>query len=89
MVVHLVTTLGFILSVMALVDLEAHTGVTTVGLELLHIGQLEVWVVGLVEMMDTQLVAHVREVFDIAWGGVGVFTSVSIDGLVMVFDLHK
>ncbi len=38
--------------------------------------------------MDTQLIAHDREVYDIAWGGVGVFASVSADGSVRVFDLR-
>ncbi|GLU24112.1 hypothetical protein SLE2022_400730 [Rubroshorea leprosula] len=31
--------------------------------------------------------AHDKEVYDIAWGGVGVFASVSADGSVRVFDL--
>lgn len=39
-------------------------------------------------MVDTQLIAHDREVYDIAWGGVGVFASVSADGSVRVFDLR-
>ncbi|KAF5781497.1 putative transcription factor WD40-like family [Helianthus annuus] len=39
------------------------------------------------EMVDTQLIAHDKEVYDIAWGGVGVFASVSNDGSVRVFDL--
>lgn len=39
-------------------------------------------------VVDTQLIAHDREVFDIAWGGVGVFASVSADGSVRVFDLR-
>ncbi len=39
--------------------------------------------------MDTQLIAHDREVYDIAWGGVGVFASVSADGSVRVFDLRR
>jgi len=38
--------------------------------------------------VDTQLIAHDREVYDIAWGGVGVFASVSADGSVRVFDLR-
>ena len=38
--------------------------------------------------MDTQLIAHDKEVYDIAWGGVGVFASVSADGSVRVFDLR-
>ena len=29
------------------------------------------------EVVDTQLIAHDKEVYDIAWGGVGVFASVS------------
>ena len=40
-------------------------------------------------MVDTQLIAHDREVYDIAWGGVGVFASVSADGSVRVFDLRR
>lgn len=35
-----------------------------------------------------QLIAHDKEVYDIAWGGVGVFASVSADGSVRVFDLR-
>lgn len=40
------------------------------------------------EAVDTQLIAHDKEVYDIAWGGVGVFASVSSDGSVRVFDLR-
>ncbi|XP_057968338.1 WD repeat-containing protein LWD1-like [Malania oleifera] len=40
------------------------------------------------EAVDTQLVAHDKEVYDISWGGVGVFASVSGDGSVRVFDLR-
>ncbi|QDZ25938.1 WD40 repeat domain-containing protein [Chloropicon primus] len=40
------------------------------------------------EVVDTQLIAHDREVYDIAWGGAGVFASVSADGSVRVFDLR-
>ncbi len=40
-------------------------------------------------VVDTQLIAHDREVYDIAWGGVGVFASVSADGSVRVFDLRR
>ncbi|MFS7919578.1 putative transcription factor WD40-like family [Helianthus anomalus] len=39
-------------------------------------------------MVDTQLIAHDKEVYDIAWGGVGVFALVSADGSVSVFDLR-
>lgn len=39
-------------------------------------------------VIDTQLIAHDREVYDIAWGGTGVFASVSADGSVRVFDLR-
>ena len=39
-------------------------------------------------IVDTQLIAHDKEVYDIAWGGVGVFASVSADGSVRVFDLR-
>ncbi|KAG2483612.1 hypothetical protein HYH03_017554 [Edaphochlamys debaryana] len=38
--------------------------------------------------VDTQLIAHDREVYDIAWGGLGVFATVSADGSVRVFDLR-
>ena len=40
------------------------------------------------EVVDTQLIAHDREVYDFAWGGAGVFASVSADGSVRVFDLR-
>lgn len=40
------------------------------------------------EVVDTQLIAHDKEVYDIAWGGPGVFASVSADGSVRVFDLR-
>jgi len=39
-------------------------------------------------VVDTQLIAHDREVYDIAWGGAAVFASVSADGSVRVFDLR-
>jgi len=39
-------------------------------------------------VVDTQLIAHDREVYDIAWGGVGVFATASADGSVRVFDLR-
>lgn len=39
-------------------------------------------------VVDTQLIAHDKEVYDIAWGGKGVFASVSADGSVRVFDLR-
>ena len=39
-------------------------------------------------VVDTQLIAHDKEVYDIAWGGMGVFASVSADGSVRVFDLR-
>lgn len=39
-------------------------------------------------LVDTQLIAHDKEVYDIAWGGVGIFASVSADGSVRVFDLR-
>eukprot|EP00798_Chlamydomonas_sp_ICE-L_P018477 gene18476-24971_t len=38
--------------------------------------------------VDTQLIAHDKEVYDIAWGGLGVFATVSADGSVRVFDLR-
>lgn len=34
------------------------------------------------------MIAHDKEVYDIAWGGAGVFASVSADGSVRVFDLR-
>ncbi|GAA0164025.1 hypothetical protein LIER_19754 [Lithospermum erythrorhizon] len=34
------------------------------------------------ETVDTHVIAHEKEVYDIAWGGVGVFDSVSADGSV-------
>ncbi|XWS43383.1 hypothetical protein CRYUN_Cryun16bG0098500 [Craigia yunnanensis] len=40
------------------------------------------------EAVDTQLVAHDKEVFDISWGGFNVFASVSGDGSIRVFDLR-
>ncbi|XP_073121068.1 uncharacterized protein [Henckelia pumila] len=40
------------------------------------------------EVVDTQLIAHDKEVYDISWGGVGVFASVSANGSVRVFDLR-
>lgn len=39
-------------------------------------------------VVDTQLIAHDREVYDIVWGGPGVFATVSADGSVRVFDLR-
>ncbi|KAH7664459.1 Protein TRANSPARENT TESTA GLABRA 1 protein [Dioscorea alata] len=38
--------------------------------------------------VETQLIAHDKEVYDIAWGQVGVFASVSADGSVRIFDLR-
>ncbi|KAI4300512.1 hypothetical protein L6164_033882 [Bauhinia variegata] len=40
------------------------------------------------EAVDTQLVAHDKEVCDISWGGFNIFASVSGDGSVRVFDLR-
>lgn len=40
------------------------------------------------EIVDTQLVAHDKEVYDISWGSFNVFASVSGDGSVRVFDLR-
>ncbi|KAK6155463.1 hypothetical protein DH2020_009711 [Rehmannia glutinosa] len=37
---------------------------------------------------ETQLIAHDKEVYDIAWGEAGVFASVSADGSVRIFDLR-
>lgn len=39
-------------------------------------------------MVETQLIAHDKEVYDIAWGEAGVFASVSADGSVRIFDLR-
>ncbi|GJY61741.1 protein transparent testa GLABRA 1 [Tanacetum coccineum] len=39
-------------------------------------------------VVETQLIAHDKEVNDIAWGEAGVFASVSADGSVRVFDLR-
>ncbi|XP_008797643.1 protein TRANSPARENT TESTA GLABRA 1-like [Phoenix dactylifera] len=38
--------------------------------------------------IETQLIAHDKEVYDIAWGDAGVFASVSADGSVRIFDLR-
>ena len=40
------------------------------------------------QQVDTQLIAHDKEVYDVAWGGPGVFASVSADGSVRVFDMR-
>lgn len=40
------------------------------------------------EAVDSQLVAHDKEVFDISWAGFNVFASVSGDGSLRVFDLR-
>ncbi|KAL5545793.1 hypothetical protein UlMin_005480 [Ulmus minor] len=40
------------------------------------------------EIVDSQLVAHDKEVYDISWGGLNIFASVSGDGSVRVFDLR-
>jgi len=39
-------------------------------------------------VVDTQLIAHDKEVYDIAWASQGVFASVSADRSVRVFDLR-
>ncbi|XP_060204001.1 protein TRANSPARENT TESTA GLABRA 1-like [Lycium barbarum] len=39
-------------------------------------------------VVETQLKAHDKEVYDIAWGEAGVFASVSADGSVRIFDLR-
>ncbi|XP_061364047.1 protein TRANSPARENT TESTA GLABRA 1 [Gastrolobium bilobum] len=39
-------------------------------------------------VVETQLIAHDKEVFDIAWGEARVFASVSADGSVRIFDLR-
>lgn len=41
------------------------------------------------ETVETQLIAHDKEVYDVAWGGVDVFASVSADGSVRIFDLRN
>nr|WNB50464.1 TTG1 [Iris sanguinea] len=38
--------------------------------------------------VETQLIAHDKEVYDIAWGEAGVFASVSADASVRIFDLR-
>lgn len=38
--------------------------------------------------VETQLIAHDKEVYDIAWGEAGIFASVSADGSVRIFDLR-
>jgi len=38
--------------------------------------------------VETQLIAHDKEVYDVAWGGAEVFASVSADASVRVFDLR-
>lgn len=41
------------------------------------------------EAIETQLIAHDKEVYDVAWGGgADVFASVSADGSVRIFDLR-
>lgn len=37
---------------------------------------------------ETQMIAHDKEVYDIAWGDAGIFASVSADGSVRLFDLR-
>ncbi|KAF5731316.1 WD40 protein [Tripterygium wilfordii] len=39
-------------------------------------------------VVETQLIAHDKEVYDIAWGDARVFASVSADGSVRIFDLR-
>ena len=39
-------------------------------------------------LVPLQFIAHDREVYNIAWGGVGVFATASADGSVRVFDLR-
>ncbi|XP_058786673.1 protein TRANSPARENT TESTA GLABRA 1 [Vicia villosa] len=39
-------------------------------------------------VVETQLIAHDKEVYDIAWGESRVFASVSADGSVRIFDLR-
>lgn len=39
-------------------------------------------------VVDTQLIAHDKEVYDICWGGPTVFGTVSADGSVRIFDLR-
>lgn len=38
--------------------------------------------------VETQLIAHDKEVYDIAWGEAAIFASVSADGSVRIFDLR-
>ncbi|PPR84744.1 hypothetical protein GOBAR_AA35971 [Gossypium barbadense] len=39
-------------------------------------------------VVETQLIAHDKEVYDIAWGEARVFGSVSADGSIRIFDLR-
>nr|AOZ56909.1 transcription factor WD40 [Narcissus tazetta] len=39
-------------------------------------------------VVETQLIAHDKEVYDIAWGEAWIFASVSADGSVRIFDLR-
>ncbi|KAE8681429.1 WD repeat-containing protein LWD2 [Hibiscus syriacus] len=39
-------------------------------------------------VVETQLIAHDKEVYDIVWGEARVFASVSVDGSVRIFDLR-
>nr|QLF96266.1 WD40 protein [Morus alba] len=39
-------------------------------------------------VVETQLIAHDKEVYDLAWGEARVFASVSADGSVRIFDLR-
>lgn len=39
-------------------------------------------------VIETQLIAHDKEVYDIAWGGSGIFATVSADASVRIFDLR-
>ncbi|KAK6794716.1 hypothetical protein RDI58_008169 [Solanum bulbocastanum] len=39
--------------------------------------------------VEAQIIAHDKEVYDIAWGEAGVFASVSADGSARIFDLRR
>ncbi|CAN6445351.1 unnamed protein product [Victoria cruziana] len=39
-------------------------------------------------LVDAQMIAHEKEVYDVAWGAPGIFSSVSADGSVRIFDLR-
>lgn len=46
-----------------------------------------IWVIEM-EVVDTQLIVHDKEVYDIAWGWRWVFASIYANDSVRVFELH-